>query len=225
MVVCAARRGVLIRRGQGGCRVSEEFGHGFFQRPVFDTDVFDCKFAQKCRERSGDVRTWDTQFGTRWLSFEDLAKVLKILGKLGSGELDLDHLVLAETVDDLFERTIVLDLSLVDDDRPLAQRLDILHVVAGQQYGDLAFFLVVLEKLLHFALGDDIKSYRGFVQQQQIGAVEQRRDQFHPHPFTQGQFSDGLSDQITDFEQFGQFVDPAIELVGFNPVDLLVQPE
>ena len=49
-------------------------------------------------------------------------------------------------------RAVVFDLSLVDDDRPPAQRFNVFHIVTGQQDGHLLFRLIVSEETLDLSL-------------------------------------------------------------------------
>ena len=50
--------------------------------------------------------------------------------------------------------------------------------------------------------------------------MEQGGDQFHPHSLAEREVPHGLADQLADFEERGQFIEPALKLCGFKTVNL-----
>ena len=80
--------------------------------------------------------------------------------------------MVAELIYDGFQRAVVSDQTLIDDDGSIAERFNIFHVMAGEQHGDLPLALIVLEKLLHLTLRNDIEPDGRLVKQQQVGAVQ-----------------------------------------------------
>lgn len=126
-------------------------------------------------------------------------------------------------VDDTDEGAIVLDRTLGDNDHAFAEGGDILHVVAGEKDGDLAFLLVVLEKLLDIVLRHHIEPDGRFIEEEDFGSVEEGGDEFHLHAFAEGEFANGSSEEFLDFEEAGEFVEMLLEGIGRDAIDLLVE--
>ena len=117
----------------------------------------------------------------------------------------------------------MLDLALIDDDRTATESLHVFHVVARQQNRHLLLGLIMPQKALHFALRDDIQANRGLVQQKDLWRMQERSDQFHSHSFTQRQFADRQIDHPTNITQISQLIQPSLEGLGLNRIDLAMQ--
>ena len=63
-----------------------------------------------------------------------------------------------ETVHDFLERAVEKDGATVDDDDPPAERLDVGHVMAGQQDGRPMGAVVLAEEFAHRPLRDDVQT-------------------------------------------------------------------
>ena len=124
------------------------------------------------------------------------------------GELQRDHLVAAESIDNPAQRTVVVDLSLGDDHDALAERRHVFHVVAGQQDRDLPLLLVVLEELLDVVLSHHVQTDRRLVQKQHLRRMQQGGDQLHLHPLAQRQLAHRLLQQSPHVQQ-GRSARPA----------------
>ena len=94
----------------------------------------------------------------------------------------------------------------MDDDHPLAQRLDIRHIVAGQQDGRARAAVVFGDELADAALHGHIQTDGGFVEEQDFGPVQQRPDDLHFHPFAQRKVADRLFYQVFQVEQLDELV-------------------
>ena len=70
----------------------------------------------------------------------------------------------------------------------------------------LRALLVVAAGILDVVLGDHVQADRRLVEEQHLGRVQQRGDQFHLHPLAQRQLADRLAEQVADVEQLGQLV-------------------
>ena len=112
---------------------------------------------------------------------------------------------------------------MVNQDHPLAEFLDILHVVTGQQRHHAVSAVIFPEKLTDFLLADHVESDRRFVQEKNLRSVEQGGDQLHLHPLAETQFPDHHAHLVTHIKQFTQLIDRALELLPFDPVDRTVQ--
>ena len=143
---CLPFRGVRSRR-----RIREELADDFFQGPVLDADVLNLAAFQQGAEGGRDAGAFDFELDAGGLVLQNGAVLFEVRRGLAD-DLELDHLLLAEAFDDLGQRAIVLEDALVDDYRTGAEGLDILHVVAGQQDGDLVLRLVELQEFLDFPL-------------------------------------------------------------------------
>ena len=123
------------------------------------------------------------------------------------------------------QRAVVDDPPQGDDHHPAAQRHHVLHVVARQQDRHAADLLVVLQEGLDVVLGDHVQADGGLVEEQHVGRVQQRGDQLHLHPLAQRQLADRLREQPAHAEHVGQLVAGALEPLGLDAIDLLVQAE
>ena len=91
-----------------------------------------------------------------------------------------------------------------DDQHPRAERLDVAHVVAGQEHRHAAPGVVVAQALLDRHLRHHVEADRRLVEQEQLRLVQQGGDQLHLHPLAERQLADGLAGQLLDAEQLGQ---------------------
>jgi len=66
-------------------------------------------------------------------------------------------------------------------------------------------------------LRNHVKANGRLVEEQHLGLVEQRRDEFHFHAFAEGKFADADVEFVADIEQFAHFGDGALEAVGGMP--------
>ena len=100
-----------------------------------------------------------------------------------------------------------------DDEHPLAQRLDIAHVMACEQYRRLLRLVVFPQASLNGLLGHDIQTDGGLVEHQHPGFMKQACDEFHFHSLTKRQFTDRLAQELGDAEQFDKFSHDLVESI------------
>ena len=112
---------------------------------------------------------------------------------------------------------------MIDQDHPLAELLDILHVVTGQERHDFVAAVVLAEKLADFFLTHHVESDRRLVEKEYLRAVQERGDQLHLHPLPETEFPDHHPHLVADIEKFGQLIDRLRELLMPDPVDRAVE--
>ena len=182
-------------------------------------------FRQQARQGFRDLLPRHLEFRPGKLHLKHLPKRLQPLGGSVARKEQFNDFKRPKPIDHLFKRTVVFDFPFVDHDGPSAESLHILHVVAGQQHGQLPLRLVVLEEFLDSTLRDHVETNRRFVQQQHIRIVQQRGDQLHPHPLSQRQFADWLVDQSGDLQKIHQLGQSPFEDLRIQPVDLAMETE
>src|SRR6266480_3875565 len=74
-----------------------------------------------------------------------------------------DDFITGKPIDDVVERAIEENLSVIDDHDPVAQLRDILHVMTGEQGDNAMLGIVDPQKLAHPFLTNDIETNRRFI--------------------------------------------------------------
>src|SRR5438552_12327315 len=74
-----------------------------------------------------------------------------------------DDFITGKPIDDVVERTIEENLSVIDDHDPIAQLRDVLHVVTGEQGDNAMLGIVDPQKFAHPFLTNDIETNRRFI--------------------------------------------------------------
>ena len=98
------------------------------------------------------------------------------------------------------------DPAVVDDDHPPAQRLDVGHVVAGEQHGRAVALVVLGDERADALLHRHVEADRRLVEEQHLRPVQQRAGDLHLHPLAERQVADRLVDQVADVEQLDEVV-------------------
>ena len=111
-----------------------------------------------------------------------------------------DPLVGGELLLDAGQRAVVDQLALTDDHDPLAEALDVLHVVAGDQHGRAVLLAVLEDELADRALGGQVEADRGLVEEHDPRAVEQGRQELHLHALAQREAADLNVELLADAE-------------------------
>src|SRR6266568_4308601 len=106
---------------------------------------------------------------------------------------------------------------------PAAKRLDVAHVMTGQENGRLAVAVVMLEKFPHDFLGDHVQADGRLVEKKDPRLVQQGGDQFHFHHFAQGQLAHRDVELVLHLEQLAQLCHRALEGGGREAVNFCVQ--
>jgi len=97
---------------------------------------------------------------------------------------------------------------VVDDDGLVGDVLDVGHVVTGEEDGAPELLVEVDQQLAKLLFGHEIETDRRFVEEQQIGGVEQASRQLASHPLAERQGSAGLVEQLGGVESLGQLGHP-----------------
>lgn len=80
---------------------AEEFCDHFFQRPVFDTHVFNAVVGQEFVQDPGDIVARHFQFDAWRTALDDCSVLIEVGGKFGTSELEINDFVCAETIDNV----------------------------------------------------------------------------------------------------------------------------
>ena len=91
--------------------------------------------------------------------------------------------------------------AVVDDDDPVAQRLDVLQVVRGEHQGGATLVVEGAQELPQPALGDDVETDGRLVEIEDLGVVEQRRGDVAAHPLSEAELPHRGVHQLTEVEQ------------------------
>ena len=90
--------------------MGKNLGDDFFQRRVFDADVFQRVVREHGREHLRDLLAVDAKLHPRLGHFDDFAVAAQVVRQLAVAEQQRQHFVAAEVVDDAGERAVVHDL-------------------------------------------------------------------------------------------------------------------
>ena len=101
--------------------------------------------------------------------------------------------VASNRVGELGQGAVEQDPAVVDDDHPLAEGLDVGHVVARQQDRRAEAAVVLGDERPDPLLHRDVEAERRLVEEQDLRAVEQRADELHLHPLAERQVADRLA--------------------------------
>ena len=91
---------------------------------------------------------------------------------------------------------------MIDHQNPMAQLLDILHVMAGKQRHDVMLLIVDTQKFADALLTDHIQPDRRFIEKKHARLVNERSNEFHLHAFAQGQFAHHHVHFVSHFQEF-----------------------
>ena len=135
-------------------------------------------------------------------------------------ERDADGLVRGELVGERRERAVEQDPAVVDHDHPLAERLDVGHVVARQEHGRAVAAVVLGHERADALLHRHVEPDRRLVEEQHLRPVEERADDLDLHPLPEREVAHRLADQVADVEQLDQLVaESRGSRLGGMPVD------
>src|SRR5208337_1364024 len=131
----------------------------------------------------GEMRLADTQADGRILATHGLhagqrspavqavAVVSVVIGAVIY--LELDHVVAAETVDQIGGSSFGDDYAVIDDGQAIAETLGFVHVVSSEQHG-ATFFLEGADDVPELAAALGIESGGGFVEKKDARIADQR---------------------------------------------------
>src|SRR5688500_2299532 len=98
-------------------------------------------------------------------------------------ETEGDDFVGGKPVNDVGERPVKKNAAMIDNDHPLTQLLDVLHVMAGQHRDDAVLRIVLAEELADFFLTGHVETNGRLIEEKDSWGMEQCGDQFHLHSF------------------------------------------
>ena len=98
-----------------------------------------------------------------------------------------------DPVAQLVERPVEEQATVVDDDDPLAERLDVGEVVRRQEDRRPVAAVDLLQELADVRLGDDVEADRRLVEEEERRPVEERGGEVAAHPLAEGELADGLA--------------------------------
>ena len=119
------------------------------------------------------------------------------------GKFGLDDLADRELLDDPFEEAVENDAPVIDQNHPLAQCLDVPHVVAGQEDRGPALRIVELEKFAHRLLAFDVQSNRRLIQKKHFRLMQESGYEFHFHALAEAQLAHHHVELLAHVEHFG----------------------
>ena len=131
----------------------------------------------------------------------------------------IDYLVSGESIDDGIERSIEENFAVVDNDDAIAKFFNVLHVMTCQHRHNPVFGVVEPKKFAHALLAYDIEADGRFIEKQDPGLVDERRDQFHLHPFSERKLAYHHIHLILDIQKVAQVADHLFETVALDSVD------
>jgi len=108
----------------------KELADDFFDRDFPHVDIADVACLEEFSANLSDLRPRHFQLHRHGRLFQDFAKNGEI-ARDRPVESKVEDLVARKTIDDLIERSIKEDFSVIDHQDAMTQLLDVLHVMAG----------------------------------------------------------------------------------------------
>ena len=115
-------------------------------------------------------------------------------------ELDDDRLAGRELLDQAAEGTVEQQLTVVDDDDPFTQGLDVGHVMARQQHSGIVELVVGADEAADTTLHRDIQTERGLIEEEDARTVQQRCRHFTLHALSQGEIAHRFLQKAVEVE-------------------------
>ena len=106
---------------------------------------------------------------------DDFAKLGKVPPRSIS-ESEADNFVAGKAVNDVIERSIKKDFAVINNEDPIAQLGDVLHVMAGQHCDDAMLRIVNPQKLAYPLLTHDVEPDCRFIKKKNARLVNERAD-------------------------------------------------
>src|SRR6185312_10507600 len=201
----------------------EEFGDDVLEGDVLDRDIGHGPRAQNLLRHRADLAGWHAEpelpvFGAAGLAIARLPGIGKAAA-LGRGKEGDDLLPAAVAGFEAVQVPVVDLAAAVDDDHPLAELLDVRHVVAGEQDGDAVDAVVFAQELADGLLRDDVEADRRLVEKEHPRPVEEGGDQLHLHALAEGELAHHHVELVADPEQFDQLLEGPPVVGGREAVD------
>ena len=113
----------------------------------------------------------------------------------------------------------------MDDDHALAERDDVVHVVAGEQDRRPSAPVVLGDKTPDAHLHADVEPDRRLVQKRHARRVDQTRRELDFHAFAEREVAHRFVNELLKLEKLGELVHGGAELLLRDAVDLLKHAE
>src|SRR5207244_2091899 len=136
-----------------------------------------------------------------------------------------DDLVRGHALGEIGERSVVEEAAAVDDDHALAERDNVIHVVAREQDGRASPTVVLRNETADAHLHRDVEPDRRLVQKCDARRVDEARSELDLHALAEGEVAHGLVNELLQLEELGKLVHGRSELSLRDPVDLLKNTE
>ena len=164
-------------------RRGEDAPNHLLDRHRFNTNIFEARQINGSSTDGGGLG-WRNAETKRGRIFSDDFTPIGAL-KIGGcpRKAQDDFFAVGKISNDLIPRAVVNHATVIDDDHPTAQALNILKIVTGQNGGDLFLGDEVAKKVAHAVLGNHVEPKGGFVEKEDLGFVEKGGNQLHLHPF------------------------------------------
>ena len=114
---------------------------------------------------------------------------------------------------------------MVDDDDPLAERDDVVHVMARQKDRRSGPPVQLRHERPDASLHRDVEAQRGLVEEHDLRAMEESRGELDLHPLTERQLAHRLVDERLQLEELDEPIEPRLEVRVGDPVNLLEHEE
>ena len=114
---------------------------------------------------------------------------------------------------------------MADDDDPLRQRLDVVHVVGGEQDGDAALAVQALDHLAHGELRRRVQADGGLIEEEDRRLVQQGRGDLGAHALAERELAHRLVEEPLQAQEGDEFVAVAAVALRRQAVDVAQQVE
>ena len=138
---------------------------------------------------------------------------------IGASQPDLDDLRREQRAAHGGDLVVVDDLTVVDDDGPLGDVLDVRDVVGREEDRRALLLVEAHEQLAEALLGDEVEPDRRLVEEQDLRVVEQARGELAAHPLAEREVPHRLVEEVGGVEQLAELGDAPVLGVAVEPVD------
>ena len=124
--------------------------------------------------------------------------------------LQREHAPTGQHSAQLGEDTVEGDLALVEQDDAAGELLELGHVVAGHDHRHPSLAIELLDERQNAASGEHVQAEGGFVEQQDLGLVEQREREVGAHALAETQLARQGVEDVVEAEQLAHQAEHAL---------------
>ncbi len=106
------------------------------------------------------------------------------------------------------KRSVGNDFAVIDDDYPIANVFDVADIVGSKEDGRSRIAVDLIDDVAEFLLGDHVETDGRFVQEKDLGVMDEARGDFGAHALAKGKLSDRRRVEVADFEGRNEKIDP-----------------